>query len=498
MDLILELDERLRRYSARLHRQVYAGLRKAILGGRVAPRPAGALHPGPGRALRPQPGHGDPRLRAAGPARATWRRCRARAPACAGSCRTCSCGRSPPRGPPGAQAAERPALSPGGAALARMAFPLLAGDQLPFDFRHGRPALDAFPMDLWSRLLARHARAPRRAMLDYEPDPRGHGPLREAIAAHLRQARAVRCEAAQVIVTGGAQQALDLAVRVLVQPGETVAMEDPGYPGASGAFLFQGARLRSLPAGPEGVSLAPLRRAGPCRLVYVTPLPPVPHRVRDAPWPSAWSCWSGPAAAERGSWRTTMTASSATSAAPPARPAGAGSPRLRALRRDLLQVHVPGPPRGLPGGAPGPRGRAGPRPLDHRPPDPLPGAVRPLRLHPGGPPGAARPPHARALTAAVAPCSWRSCSAASAIAWPVRGESAGLHLLAHFDTPLPRRRAHPPRRRGPASASRASPAAGSAARAPASSSSASVVWMNLSSARACGGLARIMDAARGR
>jgi GntR family transcriptional regulator/MocR family aminotransferase len=267
MDLILELDER---SAEPLHRQVYAGLRKAILGGRVAP---GQRVPST-RALAERYGIsratvtlGYEQLASEGYLEAVQ-----------GS-GTCVCRElpdvllrpEPAPGTPGAQAAERPSLSPGGAALARMAFPLLAGDQLPFDFRHGRPALDAFPMDLWSRLLARHARAPRRAMLDYEPDPRGHGPLREAIAAHLRQARAVRCEAAQVIVTGGAQQALDLAVRVLVQPGETVAMEDPGYPGASGAFLFQGARLRSLPAGPEGVSLAPLRRTGPCRLVYVTP-----------------------------------------------------------------------------------------------------------------------------------------------------------------------------------------------------------------------------------
>jgi GntR family transcriptional regulator/MocR family aminotransferase len=108
-------------------------------------------------------------------------------------------------------------------------------------------------------------------MLDYEPDPRGYEPLREAIALHLRQSRAVQGVAGQVLIVGGAQQALDLALRVLVRPGETVAMENPGYPGASCAFQAHGARLLALPVKEGVLSLEPLRRAPPCRLVYVTP-----------------------------------------------------------------------------------------------------------------------------------------------------------------------------------------------------------------------------------
>jgi GntR family transcriptional regulator/MocR family aminotransferase len=74
-----------------------------------------------------------------------------------------------------------------------------------------------------------------------------------------------------VIITGGAQQALDLCARVLAAPGEAVAMEDPGYPGASAAFLAHGLHLRSLPATREGVSFEPLRKGRGVRLVYVTP-----------------------------------------------------------------------------------------------------------------------------------------------------------------------------------------------------------------------------------
>ena len=70
-----------------------------------------------------------------------------------------------------------------------------------------------------------------RQLLDYG-DPAGYAPLREAIAAYLGEARAVRCEASQVIVVTGAQQAVDLAARVLLDPGDTAWVEDPGYQGA--------------------------------------------------------------------------------------------------------------------------------------------------------------------------------------------------------------------------------------------------------------------------
>lgn len=264
MDLIIQLSEE---SPQPLHRQLYSGIREAILAGRLAP---GQRVPST-RALAQQLGIsratvtlGYEQLTSEGYLEAVQ-----------GS-GTCVCRQLPDdlssadaAPPQGALPPRAPALSPAGRALARMGFPRLAIDELPFDFRHGRPDLDAFPVPIWNRLLARHGRARHREMLDYEPDPRGHAPLREAIAVHLRQTRAVRCDAGQVIVVGGAQQALDLAMRVLVEPGETVALEDPGYPGASGAFLAHGARILPLPIVEGTLSLAPLRRR--CRLVYVTP-----------------------------------------------------------------------------------------------------------------------------------------------------------------------------------------------------------------------------------
>jgi GntR family transcriptional regulator / MocR family aminotransferase len=266
MDLIIQLDET---SGQSLHRQIYRELRGAILAGRVAPGQripstrALAQHLGISRATVSL---GYEQLTSEGYLETSQ-----------GS-GTCVCRELPddlrkPDTTPANQSvpAREVALSPAGRALVRMSFPLLAVEELPYDFRHGRPALEAFPMAIWNRLLARHGRAQRREMLDYEPDPRGHRPLREAIVAHLRQTRAVQCRADQVIIISGAQQALDLALRVLVQPGETVAMENPGYPGASCAFRAHGARLLALPVEEGALSLEPLTRTSRCRLVYVTP-----------------------------------------------------------------------------------------------------------------------------------------------------------------------------------------------------------------------------------
>jgi GntR family transcriptional regulator/MocR family aminotransferase len=133
------------------------------------------------------------------------------------------------------------------------------------------PALDEFPHAAWARLVARHAHALTHAQMAYG-DPAGLVPLREAIAEHLRAARAVLCEADHVLIVSGSQAALRLATAVLLAPGDRVAVEEPGYPGARSALVAAGAEMVSIPVDEEGMSVASLRRRGRrVRAAYVTP-----------------------------------------------------------------------------------------------------------------------------------------------------------------------------------------------------------------------------------
>ncbi len=108
-------------------------------------------------------------------------------------------------------------------------------------------------------------------MLDYG-DPGGYAPLREAIAEYVRLARGARCLTEQVIVTSGSQQGVDLAARVLLDPGDAVWMEDPGYVGARTALHVAGARLIPVPVDAEGLVVQRGEQLAPgARLVYVSP-----------------------------------------------------------------------------------------------------------------------------------------------------------------------------------------------------------------------------------
>jgi GntR family transcriptional regulator / MocR family aminotransferase len=138
-------------------------------------------------------------------------------------------------------------------------------------FRMNLPALDQFPHAVWARLVAQHAHALTHAQMAYG-DPAGLVPLRVAIAEHLRAARAVRCEAEQVLIVSGSQAALRLASAVLLAPGDRVAVEEPGYPGARSALSAGGAEVVSVPVDEEGMRVASLPgRGGRVRAAYVTP-----------------------------------------------------------------------------------------------------------------------------------------------------------------------------------------------------------------------------------
>jgi GntR family transcriptional regulator / MocR family aminotransferase len=138
-------------------------------------------------------------------------------------------------------------------------------------FRPGVPALDEFPSGVWRRLVSRVWRGAPSGLLGYG-DPAGYGPLRREISGHLGPARAVRCSPEQVIVVSGSQQALDLCARVLLDPGDPVWVEEPGYRGARAALLGAGARPVPVPVNAEGLDVeAGIAREPGARLACVTP-----------------------------------------------------------------------------------------------------------------------------------------------------------------------------------------------------------------------------------
>ena len=138
-------------------------------------------------------------------------------------------------------------------------------------FRVSLPALDHFPLDTWSKMVARHARTPARGIMAYG-NPMGQLQFREAIADYLSACRGVRCDSAQILVTTGSQQALHLCAQVLLNSGDSIAMEDPGYPGARAAFQAVGAKIAPIPLDRNGIEVASIaKKSRRARAVYVTP-----------------------------------------------------------------------------------------------------------------------------------------------------------------------------------------------------------------------------------
>jgi GntR family transcriptional regulator/MocR family aminotransferase len=161
-------------------------------------------------------------------------------------------------------------LSRRGALLLR-AYSLQPATSTSRPFRLGLPAMDAASCETWTRLVARWTRKTPRRLLEYG-DPAGYRPLREAIATYLREARGVRCTVDEVIVVSGSQQGIDLTARVLLDPGDTVWVEDPCYPAARAAFVTSELRPCAVPVDSEGLQVRiGAARAPGAKLVYVTP-----------------------------------------------------------------------------------------------------------------------------------------------------------------------------------------------------------------------------------
>lgn len=139
-------------------------------------------------------------------------------------------------------------------------------------FNAGCPDIRSFPLDIWRSLTSRRLRRDDHALLGYG-DPQGYAPLRSAIAHYLNQSRGVRCDAGQVLILTSSQQALQLLAMLLLDTGDTVWMEEPGYRGAKTAFASAGALLQPVAVDADGMNIDTVsRQGGPApKLIYTTP-----------------------------------------------------------------------------------------------------------------------------------------------------------------------------------------------------------------------------------
>ena len=149
----------------------------------------------------------------------------------------------------------------------------------PIPFRRGLPALDEFPLALWSRIVARCSRKTTSEDLNYT-EPQGSFVFRCTIAEYLRNFRAVKCDPEQIFVVSGSQQGLHLIAHTLLNEGDPVYMEDPGYPGARSAFLAVGAEVIPVSVDDEGMEVSKVIQFGHApKLIYVTPSHQLPLGV---------------------------------------------------------------------------------------------------------------------------------------------------------------------------------------------------------------------------
>jgi GntR family transcriptional regulator / MocR family aminotransferase len=166
-------------------------------------------------------------------------------------------------------------------------------------FRSFEPAIDLFPTELWARVAARVLRHAPRSLYGHG-SATGYQPLRRVIAEYIGSSRGVHCTPEQIIVTSGAQQALDLIGRLLLDPGDQVWMEDPGYSGAWQTLRAAGARIIPVPIDNEGLNVTAARKLAPqAKLAYCTPANQFPlgitmsaeRRVELLHWASTAGAW---------------------------------------------------------------------------------------------------------------------------------------------------------------------------------------------------------------
>jgi len=138
------------------------------------------------------------------------------------------------------------------------------------DFGFGRSFPHIFPYDIWRKLLARYL-STDDAMLSRFGSVAGFYPLREALADYLTRWREVTSEPEQVVIVNGAQQALDILARLLLEPGDEVLVETPGYADAFSLFQLNGAQLTAVPVDNSGFMVDRIPPHSQAKMAFVTP-----------------------------------------------------------------------------------------------------------------------------------------------------------------------------------------------------------------------------------
>lgn len=154
-----------------------------------------------------------------------------------------------------------------------------SNDAILYDFRHGVPAWDAFPMDRWQRALTDACRRATPDMLTYGP-AEGSLALREEIARLVRSTRFIPALPEQIVITSGATQALDILARLCLKDGEQVIVEDPTHNVLREIFSFSGGEVIPVRVDQEGICVQEIdqsiaihskRLDRAPKLLYVTP-----------------------------------------------------------------------------------------------------------------------------------------------------------------------------------------------------------------------------------
>lgn len=204
-----------------------------------------------------------------------------------------------PAGPAVHSELSRAQLANRGRAMAHSKPGLSGSYSLGKAFRSHEPAIDLFPVQLWNRVSSRVLRHAPRTLYGLG-EAMGYRPLRRAIAEYLGAVRGVKCSADQILITSGAQQALDLVVRLLMDPGDAAWVEDPGYPGMVSVLRAGGARIIPVPVDHYGIQVSVgMRRARKAKLAYVTPanqfplgsVMPIERRLSLLQWAFEEGAW---------------------------------------------------------------------------------------------------------------------------------------------------------------------------------------------------------------